>query len=293
MEKLIRFDWALKHILRDKANFDILEGFLSALLNEDLKVIRLLESESNKANDADKSNRVDLLVENGKGELILIEVQVESQPDFFHRLAFGAAKLLTAYLQQGQPYEKLKKVIVVGIVYFNLGQGKDYLYYGSTSFVGVHEKDILGLSEEHQGQFQVSSVSKIFPEFHIIRVAKFSDEVQSAIDEWIYMLKHSEVKPEFRAKHIQDASEKLHTLRLSVEERRAYNSFLEDLMYQASMERTRWIEGWSKGKAEGIAEAKQLIAKALLEQGIALPVVAATTGLTIAQLQALGTANNS
>ncbi|MEZ4729435.1 MAG: Rpn family recombination-promoting nuclease/putative transposase [Caldilineaceae bacterium] len=131
MEKLIRFDWAIKHILRNKANFDILEGFLSALLNEELKVIRLLESESNKQNDTDKSNRVDLLVENGKGELILIEVQVEGQADFFHRLAYAAAKLLTEYLQQGQPYEKLKKVIVVGIVYCNLGQGKDYLYYGS------------------------------------------------------------------------------------------------------------------------------------------------------------------
>ena len=29
--KLIRFDWAIKTVLRDKANFDVLEGFLSAL----------------------------------------------------------------------------------------------------------------------------------------------------------------------------------------------------------------------------------------------------------------------
>jgi len=27
--KLIRFDWAMKNLLRDKANFDVLEGFLS------------------------------------------------------------------------------------------------------------------------------------------------------------------------------------------------------------------------------------------------------------------------
>lgn len=291
MEKLIRFDWAIKHILRNKANFDILEGFLSALLNEDLKVIRLLESESNKQNDTDKSNRVDLLVENGKGELILIEVQVESQADFFHRLAYAAAKLLTEYLQQGQPYEKLKKVIVVGIVYYNLGQGKDYLYYGSTSFVGIHDHDLLGLSEEHQAQLQVSEVRKIFPEYHVIRVEKFTDDVQSAIDEWIYMLKHSEVKPEFRAKHIQEASTKLRELSLSAEERRAYDDFLQDLMYQASMERSRWIAGWAAGKAEGKAEgaeeATRLIAKTLLDQGIAPSVVAASTGLTIEQLQAL------
>lgn len=26
-KNLIRFDWAIKYILRDKANFDVLEGF--------------------------------------------------------------------------------------------------------------------------------------------------------------------------------------------------------------------------------------------------------------------------
>ncbi len=33
----IRFDWAMKHMLRDKANFDILEGFVSVLLGEERK----------------------------------------------------------------------------------------------------------------------------------------------------------------------------------------------------------------------------------------------------------------
>ena len=36
--KLIRFDWAIKRLLRHKANFGILEGFLSVLLNEDITI---------------------------------------------------------------------------------------------------------------------------------------------------------------------------------------------------------------------------------------------------------------
>ena len=36
--KLIRFDWAMKNLLRDKANFDVLEGFLSVLLGEKIRV---------------------------------------------------------------------------------------------------------------------------------------------------------------------------------------------------------------------------------------------------------------
>ena len=45
--KLVSFDWALKKLLRSKANFDILEGFLSELLKEDIIIIKILESESN------------------------------------------------------------------------------------------------------------------------------------------------------------------------------------------------------------------------------------------------------
>ncbi|MDQ1355266.1 MAG: hypothetical protein QG657_5576, partial [Acidobacteriota bacterium] len=36
IKKHIRFDWAIKKLLRSKANFDILEGFLSELLAEDV-----------------------------------------------------------------------------------------------------------------------------------------------------------------------------------------------------------------------------------------------------------------
>ena len=61
--KVVRFDWALKHLLRDKSNFDILEGFLSALLEDDeIKVLQILESEANQEDESDKFNRVDILI---------------------------------------------------------------------------------------------------------------------------------------------------------------------------------------------------------------------------------------
>ena len=61
-KKLIRFDWAMKTILRDKANFDILEGFLGALLEDnEIKILQILESESNPIDENDKFIRVDLI----------------------------------------------------------------------------------------------------------------------------------------------------------------------------------------------------------------------------------------
>jgi len=62
--KLISFDWAIKRILRSKANFEILEGFLSELLKEDITILEVLESESNQDLKNDKFNRLDIKVKN-------------------------------------------------------------------------------------------------------------------------------------------------------------------------------------------------------------------------------------
>ena len=67
--QLVSFDWALKNLLRNKANFEILEGFFSELLSQDIKIKNILESEGNKQTSDDKSNRVDLLAEAAGGEL--------------------------------------------------------------------------------------------------------------------------------------------------------------------------------------------------------------------------------
>lgn len=45
-KKLIRFDWAMKRMLCHKANFDILEGFLSELIGEEMTIKRLLPSDA-------------------------------------------------------------------------------------------------------------------------------------------------------------------------------------------------------------------------------------------------------
>ena len=74
IKKIVRFDWAMKKILRPKANFDVLEGFLSEPLGEDVKIKQVLDSESNKETVDDKFNRVGILVENEKDELVIIEV---------------------------------------------------------------------------------------------------------------------------------------------------------------------------------------------------------------------------
>ncbi|MDR0828649.1 MAG: Rpn family recombination-promoting nuclease/putative transposase, partial [Prevotellaceae bacterium] len=99
----IRFDWAIKRLLRQKSNFVVLEGFLSCLLNDQIKIDKILESEGNKNRFEDKFNRVDMLVENGKGELVIIEVQNNRELDYFHRMLYGVSKVVTEYISEGEP----------------------------------------------------------------------------------------------------------------------------------------------------------------------------------------------
>ena len=115
MKNLIRFDWALKRLLRNKTNFGILEGFLSELLCEDVLIENILESETNKDYKEDKLARVDLLVKDSKGELIIIEIQNNREHDYLLRILFGTSKLLIENMDEGMRYSQIKKIISVNI----------------------------------------------------------------------------------------------------------------------------------------------------------------------------------
>lgn len=73
-DRYIRFDWAIKRLLRQKANFGVLEGFLTVFLNEPIKIVDILESESNQQAAEDKFNRVDIKAKNSKGEIIIVDI---------------------------------------------------------------------------------------------------------------------------------------------------------------------------------------------------------------------------
>lgn len=233
-KKLVRFDWAMKKMLRHKANFDILEGFLSELLQEEIKIKQILDSESNKETEDDKYNRVDILVEFSSGELVIIEIQDSKEYDYFHRILFGTSKVITEHIKEGEPFAAVKKVISITIAYFDLGQGKDYVYHGITSFRGIHEKDILTLSEKQMELYKKNSVYEIYPEYWLIKVGKFSNAVNDKLDEWIYFFKNAEIKSNFSAKGLKEVSKRLTTMKLNEEDQKDYNKYLKHLHEVAS-----------------------------------------------------------
>ena len=255
---LIRFDWAMKKILRQKANFDILEGFLSELLKESIKITKILESEGNKEIENDKYNRVDIFVENEKGELLIIEVQNTQEYDYFHRILYGVSKAITEHIQEGDAYAKVKKIISITIAYFDLAQGKDYLYHGTTNFVGVHEKDQLALSIKQKHLYGVGMPANLYPEYWLLKVDNFKDILTDPFDEWMYFLKNAAVLESFSAQGLLQAKKKLDEMKLSEKERTAYRIYKRHLHDRASEEYNKGIEMQDKiDEAVKIAEAKE------------------------------------
>jgi predicted transposase/invertase (TIGR01784 family) len=223
---VISFDYALKRLLRNKANYDILEGFLSELLMRNITVKHIIESEGNKECAEDKYNRVDILVEDANGEIVIIELQFTPEIDYFHRMLFGTSKVITERMEQGDVYMKVKKVYSINIVYFDLGQGKDYIYHGRTQFKGLHTCDELQLSHAQRKAFGYQEAGSIYPEYYVLKINKFNDIAKDNLDEWIYFLKHNIIKDEFKAKGLEKARKLLARDKLSSEERADYDRLL-------------------------------------------------------------------
>jgi hypothetical protein len=256
---LISFDYALKRLLRNKANYAVLEGFLSELLMREILVKNIGESESNKMHEEDKYNRVDILVEDGRGEILLIELQFTPEIDFLHRMLYGTSKTIAERMVQGAKYLELKKVYSINIVYFNLGQGDDYVYYGRTHFTGLHKKDELYLSVSQREVFGKEMAGDIYPEYYILKVNSFNDVARDTLDEWIYFLKHNAIRDEFKAKGLDKAREALKRDNLTPEERREYD-YLQRLRSEnlSTIESSK-LEGRLEGREEGRIERERIV----------------------------------
>ena len=302
-DKVIRFDWAMKRLLRQKSNFVVVEGFLSVLLDEDIRIHRFLESESNQTDREDKFNRVDMLAEDSSGRLIIIEMQNEQEYDYFHRMLYGTSKSVTEYISIGEGYGSVKKVYSINIVYFELGQGSDYVYHGRTEFRGLHNPDdILQLTERQRKMFSGVEAGDIFPEYYVLRVNDFNKVAVTPLDEWIAFLKTGFIPWDAKARsRIDGVDEGMKIgLREGIEKgmkkglREGRKKGLEEGIKKCIKEGIKEgiIEGRNEGLKEGLKEGEDKgrreerirIAQGMRQAGIPDATISELTGLSLADL---------
>jgi hypothetical protein len=170
------------------------------------------------------------------------------------------SKLATEYIKEGEPYGTIKKIFSINIVYFTLGQGEDYIYEYKGEFIGIHLGDILQPTQLQEQNYQIQKVVDIFPKYYLLKVNNFDDNAQNSLDEWIYFLKNSEVKDDFKAKGLSEAREQLQEENLSEEDKKAYARYKENRRIERGVTETAILTG---KKEMQIEVAKSLILKEL------------------------------
>ena len=302
-DRYIRFDWAIKRLLRQKANFDVLEGFLTVFIGEEVKIVEILESEGNQQTPDDKFNRVDIKARNSKGEIILVEVQNTSELYYLERILYGVAKAITEHIHLGDTYKEVKKVYSISILYFDIGKGADYLYVGQNKFIGVHTNDQLVITAKEKGALVQKSPAEIFPEYILVRVNEFDKVAVTPLEEWVAYLKSGVIKEDTTAPGLQEARKKLQYYSMTDAERYAYDEHLNAVMIQNDVLGNAREEGLAEGRAEGLtqgraegltqgraegrAEAKKDIVKSMLSNGLSVEQAAKYSGLTVEEVESI------
>ena len=244
-------------MLRNKANFGVLEGFLTVLLGEPIRIVEILESEGNQQRENDKFNRVDIKARNSKDEIIIVEVQNTREIYYLERILFGVAKAITEHIELGELYSQVKKVYSISILYFDIGKGNDYLYHGQNSFVGVHTGDFLEVTTKEKDAIVRKLPAEIFPEYFLIRVNEFNKVAVTPLEEWIEYLKTGIIRPDTKAPGLEEARRKLIYYNMDRAEQLAYDEHINAVMIQNDVLSTAADEGREEGREEGRQEGWQ------------------------------------
>ena len=302
----IRFDWAIKRILRDKANFGVLEGLMTVLIGEGIKILEILESESNSNTRDDKYNRVDVKAKTSSGEIILVEVQLGKESFFLPRILFGVSKAIMEQLKTGMGYENIKKVYSISVLYFDLGEGEDYAYHGKFNFRGMtNPSSELKFSKREADEVLPKrkkndiSPNDVFPEYFLLRVNQFNEVAKTPIEEWMEYFKNGVIKEDTTVPGLQEAREKLNYMRMTDAERMAYEDYMisvhvtRDVMQTAKADgfadgyTDGYTEGRAEGRAKGIEEASLKTARRMKQKGCSEDDIAEITGLSKEQIASL------
>lgn len=158
------------------------------------------------------------------------------------------AKAITEHIYWGDRYYKVKKIYSISILYFDIGKGSDYLYYGQNQFVGVHTKDLLQVNTKEKETIVSRLPSEIFPKYILIRVNEFNKVALSPIEEWMSYLKDGKIKPDTKTPGLSEAREKLKYYSMSPKERRAYDEHLSAIMIQNDVLDSAKLEGRLEGE---------------------------------------------
>lgn len=282
---LMSFDYAIKYLLKDKGDYEIVEGFISALLKSsgygEVKIIALLDTESNKENQLGKRSLADLIVEDVDHNKYIIEIERNIKHTFMHKACFNTSRLIVDHLAQTIDYDKIIKVFHISLLYFPVGTGA--MYHGKTTIEEIETEEPLHYKIMHQETGKVLDIVDIFPEYFFISIPQFDDRLEKEIDDWLYVMKHDDVPATFHSPYMKKVAEKLSLLKMTPAEQNDYYHYRKDLCD----ERNELEAAETKGKIEGKIEGKAELIKQMMANGYFVEDVSKITSLSVAEINTI------
>lgn len=282
MTDIISFDFAIKYLLKHKGDYDIVEGFISALLATEgyqpVKITALLESESNKEDNSMKRSIADLIVEDREGQKFIVEIDRSYTNLFLHKACFNSCRLIVDNISSSQDYSTIQKVFHINLLYFPFADMQAPLYHGKTIF---HEIDRTHPQRVHLAdrRMQMFDAYNVLPEYFIISVPLFDDVIKDEMDEWLYITKYSKVRDDFKSPYMKKVAERLSVLKMTKTELANYDAY----MSKSLKERDYILSAETKGREEEKID----IAKKMLTKHKPLDEIIEFTGLTKDQIDSL------
>ncbi len=257
---LISFDYAIKYLLKDKGDYSIVEGFISALLKtkgyKDVKIIALLESESNKEDSKSKRSLADVIVEDQDHNKYIIEIERSVKDSFIHKSCFNTSRLIVDNLAQREDYTQIVKVFHISLLYFPIGSGSGVIYHGKTIIHEIETQEKLSVHIKNKETNEFFDAMNILPEYFYISVPLFNDRLEKEIDDWLYVMKHDEVPETFHSPYMQQVHEKLNILKMTPSERSNYSYYRKKIYNDRDELEAAESRGIEKGREEGIEKGR-------------------------------------
>ena len=283
---LISFDYAIKYLLKNKANYDIVEGFISSLLKTEgygpVKIKALLDTESNKETRNLKKSIADLIIEDLNGQKYIVEVERAYTANFIHKACFNSCRLVVDSIDGGEDYSTIKKVFHISLLYFIPDNIKTPLSHGKTVFKTIETKETIDLHIASLGG-QIFDLN-ILPEYFLITVPMFNNVIKQEIDEWLYVMKNSVTKENFKSLCMKKVKDRLSVLNMDPVEKDAYYTYIKEVITQRDAINAAEIKGEIKGRAEGKTEGFIEVAKKMLAEGADLNFISRITNLSLEEI---------
>ena len=288
---LMSFDYfltrAIKYLLKDKGDYSIVEGFISALLKtigyKDVKIVALLESESNKEDSKSKRSLADLIVEDEDHHKYIIEIERNVKDSFIHKSCFNTSRLIVDNLAQRADYTQIIKIFHISLLYFPIGSGSGAIYHGKTIIHEIETNEKLSVHIKNNETGAIFDATDILPEYFYISVPLFNDRLEKEIDEWLHVMKYDEVPENYHSAYMTQVAEKLSILKMTEEERASYYYYQKKLYDDRDELHAAEARGEAKGQEKKAIE----VAKHLLQSGVSREVINNATGLTFEQIEKL------